>query len=61
MHDEQHPLRDLLPQTRGIDTTRTLRNQHELSEPEPKAKTNRLRNSTLYAAVRLYNNIGQTA
>ena len=55
MHDEQHPLHDLLPPTRGSRTARTLRNQHKLAEPEPKAKTNRLKNSTLHTAVRLYN------
>ena len=55
MHDVQHPLHDLLPKTRGSSTARTLRNQNELDEPKPQAKTNRVKNSTLYTAVRLYN------
>ena len=53
MHDEKHPLHDLLPPTRGNCTAKTLRNQHKLAEPM--AKTSRLRNSTLHTAVRLYN------
>ena len=53
MHNQQHPLHDLLPPTRGSCTARTLRNQHKLAEPQ--SKTNRLRNSTLHTAVRLYN------
>ena len=63
MHDEQHPLHDLLPPTRGSSTTMTmtLRNENELSEPKPKPKTNRVKNSTLYAAVRLYNDTVPTA
>ena len=57
MHDQEHPLHDLLPPTRGSRTGRTLRNQHRLADPEPKAKTNRLKNSTLHTAVRLYNEL----
>ena len=53
MHDEKHPLHDLLPPTRGNCTAKTLRNQHKLAEPM--VKTSRLRNSTLHTAVRLYN------
>ncbi|KAI8513936.1 hypothetical protein Bbelb_082600 [Branchiostoma belcheri] len=53
MLQEDHPLHDLVPPSRSGATGRTLRNSSTISVP--RARTERLRNSFLHCAIRLYN------
>lgn len=53
MGDSGHPLHELLPQTRAESSQRQLRNKDNLSDFP--CRTNRLKQSVLPTAVRLYN------
>ncbi|KAI8521044.1 hypothetical protein Bbelb_007980 [Branchiostoma belcheri] len=54
MLEEDHPLHDLVPPARTRATGRTLRNATAITVPA--ARTQRLKNSFLHQAIRLYNN-----
>ncbi|KAI8490991.1 hypothetical protein Bbelb_314100 [Branchiostoma belcheri] len=53
MLEEDHPLHDLVPPARTRATGRTLRNATAITVPA--ARTQRLKNSFLHQAIRLYN------
>ncbi|KAI8513757.1 hypothetical protein Bbelb_080810 [Branchiostoma belcheri] len=55
MLEEDHPLHDLVPPARTRATGRTLRNATAITVPA--ARTQRLKNSFLHQAIRLYNKI----
>ncbi|CAH1248818.1 DMBT1 [Branchiostoma lanceolatum] len=57
MLEENHPLHDMVPPARALASGRTLRNGTAITVPV--ARTQRLKNSFLHQAIRLYNKATQ--